>query len=222
MQEDGQSAEYAVLAAAMLRERIEAVRQLIVKAGLIPVSLVPHGIATANLAESSIDPLTNEKALGFLRVGGKNSMLVIYVGEKLALARQFKTGFNALLENVIKEYGLDEETAAKFVSSGSFDFTSYLSAGAKSWMHQVGISLDFIERRYGHRVEDLFVLSTEETGPALMSAFRAVPERNVQVWNALDGLGLRDESAGNGGGNEFAIAACEARRIMQKGIEGNA
>lgn len=220
---EGKNSEYAVLAAAIPRPEVEQLRGIVADAGLTPVSLIPQGIGVANLAEISVDLMTNDKALGFLWVGNSSSMLILYAGENLALARQFKTGFNALLETVMKDYGLDEETAAKFVASGSFDFSGNLSAAAKSWMHQVGISLDFIERRYGQRVEDLYVLSTAAGTPVLTSAFKEAVDRNIEVWDAVSKIGIEGNpsQAGNQG-LEFAIALCEARRIMQEGLNANA
>lgn len=214
--------EYAVLTAAVPHKQANALASEIQGAGMTPVSLVPHGIATANLAETSIDLMTNDKALGFLRVGQKSSLLVLYVAEKLALVRQFQTGLNALLETVMADYDLDEETAVKFVSSGSFDFSGNMSAAARQWIHQVGISLDFIERRYGQRVDDLFILGPAYGVAALRAAFEKPTDRDVKAWDALPKLRIADRPKDLENEEEFAVALCEAQRIMQEGLDAHA
>ncbi|MFO7822060.1 MAG: hypothetical protein R6V56_08430 [Lentisphaeria bacterium] len=220
--ESEEKSEYAVLAAAVPKDKSDALRKAVEDAGKTPVSLVPYGAATANLAETSIDLMTNDKAVGFLQIGRKNSMLVLYVAENLTLARHFKTGFYALLETVMKQYGLDEETAMKFVSSGSFEFSSQMSSAAKSWMHQVGISLDFIERRHGHRVDDLFILGPGDGVKALCTAFAGAVNRNVEPWEALQNLQVGEPPAELKDKQEFAACICEAQRIMQEGLTANA
>ncbi len=222
---DGQekNPEYAVLAAALPAAQVDAFGTLVGEAGLTPVSLIPSGVAAANLAENTPGVLEVGRATGFLQIGPVNSMLLLYDGPNLALARQFKLGINTIIESLMSSFELDFETAAKLFNSGSFDFSANISPAVNSWMHQISISLDFIERRYSHRVEVLYLYGTGAGTAVLRGVFAGAVRHTVESWNVLAALDDIEPPSGLEEQPEaYATALIEGKRIMSQGLQHGA
>lgn len=213
--------EFAVLATALPVAAVDSISASLHQSNLSTVSLVTRGTVAANLAERDLPD--DGRAVGFLEIGNETSMLLLYVGENLALARQFKVGLDMIVESLMKAFDLDYDTAAKLFNSGSFDFSGNITSSVSTWMHQVSISLDFIERRYGGRVDDLYLFGAGTGTQVLISIFRGAVHRNVKPWAVVEGLATGSppaELAAPPG--MFALALGEAQRVMTRGIEHGA
>jgi Tfp pilus assembly PilM family ATPase len=222
-EQEEKNPEYSVLAVAFPSEKVEALEKIIESAGLKPVSLIPSGVAAANLAEAAPEKLEEDSAVGFMQIGAGHSILLLYSGKTLALARQFKLGVDSFVESLMAAFDLDYATADKLFKSGSFDFSENISAAVNSWMHQVSISLDFIERRYGKRVESLQLLGPGAGLAVLKEVFATSIGHKVDVWNVFDLLdNLQPPADLEESPEMFALALCEAKRIMRRGLEHGA
>jgi Tfp pilus assembly PilM family ATPase len=220
--EEKKSSEYAVLASALPSAIIDSLHDEIADAGLVPVSLVPTGVIAANLADRHVSISNESGAQGFLWIGSRTSMLLLYSERQLALARQFKIGIRTIIDALMKAFDLDADTALKLFDSGSFDFSANLGAIASGWVHQVGISLDFIERRHGKRVEKLYVYGGGARTKVLQEMFTEAVGRPVVEWDVLNGLGdLTPPEQMDLPPQSFANPLCEAVRIMEKGLKIN-
>lgn len=220
---EGANGEYSVLACALPTEQVNVLGAMISEAGMIPVSLILQGVAAANLAEADPESFADQVAVGFFHVSESSSMLLLYDGEDLSLARGFKVGIGAVVEGLMAEFDLDYPTALKLLNSGSFDFSGNMSAPVNSWLHQVSISLDFIERRYGRRVDVLHVLGPGHGTQVLQAMLTQVLKRRIEPWRFLPALGT-DEVPDHldAPPEQFALALCEATRIMQRGLDNEA
>ncbi len=220
---EADKAEYSVLAAALPTEQVDTLTAMTQEAGLVPVSLVLEGVAAANLAEANPDLLPDDTAVGFFHISENASMLLLYDGTDLSLARGFKIGVDAVVESLMSEFDLDYPTAQKLFDSGSFDFSGNISASVNSWLHQVSISLDFIERRYGRRVDPLFVLGPGHGDQVLRAMLNQVLKRAVEPWDFLAALGdIEVPHELDAAPEQFALALCEATRLTQRGLEDEA
>lgn len=216
--------EFAVLASALPIELVDSLRKALVGARFVPVSLVPNGAIAANLAGRHMDTTSDNKSQGFLWIGSRSSMLLLYANQQLALARQFKLGIRTIIEALMGAFDLDYDTALKLFDSGSFDFSGNLGQTAASWLHQVGISLDFIERRHGKRIEELHIYGSGTRTQVLQDIFNSAIGRPVVEWAVLNSLGhlqppgMDDDATPQ----SFANALCEGVRIMERGLKINA
>ncbi len=221
--EQQKSSEFAVLASALQSGLVKSLGQRIVADRLVPVSLVPNGVIAANLADRQVADMPDNKSLGFLWIGSRSSMLLLYNGSRLTLARQFKIGIRTIIEALMSAFDLDYNTALKLFDSGSFDFSGNLGTAAASWLHQVGISLDFIERRHGRRVEELYIYGGGARTQVLQDMFNSAIGRPAVEWDVLGCLGhINPPDTGEESPQSFANALCEGVRIMEKGVENHA
>lgn len=209
--------DYSVLTAAMKNELVDTLQQAVLDKGMTPVSLVPSGIASANLAAEEIAASQPENAIAFVTVTPHCSILFIYNKTRLVVARQFKTGFNSVIESLMETFGLDRKTVYEMMKSGSFDLSENLTSTAKNWMHQISISLDFVERRYGCNIEKLMVHSASENASVLQSMFSNAVNHSIEHWHQFAGLrkieNIDDFSEQI---EKFAIPLCEGLRIISR------
>lgn len=218
--EAGGKEEYSVLAAAIPSESIARMRAWMVDAGLKPISLRVAGVTTANLAQAADGLLVADKAVGVLEVGVASSLLLIFLGHDLALARQFKFGSQLIVENLRTSFELDAETAIKLYKSGSFDFSANVGTLMGPWLHQLAISLDFFERRFGRTVGALHLFGGGAQSKVIEGLIAQQVRRPVERWSPLDGLGgaVQVPSVPDGASPElFALAASEAVTMIRSG-----
>ncbi len=211
--------EYTVLAAAIKRELADQLHHCIQEAGLTPVSLLLGGVASINLADAECERVRDDQSAGFLAVGAHSSMLLLYHHKQLALARQFKTGTRSLVESLMASFDLDRKTAEEILASGSFDLSGNITSSANNWIHQIGISLDFIERRFGQSVEKLHLACEGTGGRVLRNMLVDKIGDRVGEWEDFQALQGLKSSADKGDMRpvDFAYALCEGVRIMRQG-----
>ncbi len=212
--------EYSVLAVAVKQNWVDALRDRALEAGMTPVSLLPAGVAAANLAAAEIANKEPEKAFGFLVVEDRSSFLLLYNQKKLVLVRQFKTGIRSLLEALMAAFELDEKTATEILNSGSFDLSGKIASSVNNWIHQVGISLDFIERRFGYRVDSLSLACTEGGEKAFLPMLSEAIGDQVVPWTefeALQNLSIPDPLKSQL--SSFPNPLAEGVRVMQQGAD---
>ena len=212
--------EFSVLSAALPAERVTYLQQWLLDNGIKPVSLRVAGIATANLVKHTPGLLEDGKGVGILELGYGSSMLLIFFGQELVLARQFKFGSGVIIEQLRTSFELDAETAAKFYISGSFDFSANIRPLISPWLHQLGISLDFFERRYGKSVAELSIFGGGAQSKIVEDLIGEHIRRPLVRWNPLDALeGIVPPVSDIEGDDmaRFASAAGEAVRVIRSG-----
>ena len=212
--------EFSVLAAALPAERVTRLREWLTENGIKPVSLRVAGIATANMVKDTPGMLEDGKGVGILELGYGSSMLLIFFGQELVLARQFKFGAAIIIEQLRTSFELDAETASKFYASGSFDFSANIRPLISPWLHQLGISLDFFERRFGKSVESLSIFGGGAQSKIVENLIGEHIRQPLVRWNPLDALQGIVPPVGEIAPEDlarFASAAGEAVRVIRFG-----
>jgi len=210
-------AQYTVLAAAMPEAAIDKLRRVVEQRALRPVSLVHRGIAIANLTEKARGATSESANIGMLYADSLSSLLVLDVAGETVLIRQLKEGLSSVYESVMQDFGLDHDTAVKLFNSGSFDVSAQKSAALSGWMHQIELSLDFIERRTGSRIGKLYLCGSCLGLNILRTIFEVGLKRLVEVLPPLPGFDcplLEGRLAeGQRPVSPHLLAACEAARV---------
>lgn len=215
--------EYAVVASALPTAMVERLRELVTEAGLIPCSLRVSGVAVSNLAHQAKNLLQEGKATGMLEIGAVSALLLLFQGQELVLARQFKFGAGVIIDALKSGFELDNDTAAKLFVSGSFDFTANVTPVLAPWLHQLGISLDFFERRFSKTISALYVFGGGSQSKIVESIIGERVRRPLLRWNPLEGL-APDIMPPQGVDNAelFALAATDAMGMIKAGEQSNA
>ena len=148
-----------------------------------------------------------------------SSHLQVSESGPLALARQFKFGSAAIIETLRGAFDMDAETAGKLFVSGSIDFATNIQAQTKTWLHQVGISLDFFERRHGRPVAGLYLFGGGAQSKVVEGIIADHVHRPVIRWDVLPVFAGLTPPAGGGAAASviMAPAVADAMSVMRGG-----
>lgn len=216
---EGKPQEFAVLAASMPRPLVTGIRGMVAGAGMTPVSLVTPGVAAANLTRAFPELLETKQTTAFLDVEASGSILLLYRATDLVLARYFRFGADLIIQTLQSGTNLDHETAAKLFLSGSFDFSASVTPVVEPWLHQVSISLDFLERRYGSVVKELFLFGEGARSDVLEKMIRDRVQCPVTQWHPLVEGGVMPPPPKSAEAvDTFTAAVSEGYRIMTAGL----
>lgn len=213
-----------VLAGALLENEVDALYNIVFDAGFIPVSLVTAGITLAGLAETASQQHIDGRGTGMLEISEQNSALVIVIDGQLKLVRQFDAGTYDFVNTIMKNYGLDKATAFKLLTSGSFDFSANIGDELTSWIRQLGISLNFIERKEGCGVEQVHLLERTEGLQTLENFFGEQLGVGCTSWELTDELPVLDSPSLDDRKvkSSFSLICAEAQRVMEREKQGGA
>ncbi len=213
-----ESGEYSVLCSALPLERSGQLRDWVLSNGSKPASLVCGGVAVANLVQAIPGFLQDGAGTGILHVGEKCSDLLLFHGRELAVARQFRFGKRLLVEALMNSMKLERETAEQFLRSGSFDMSYEAGPVLEPWLHQVEISLDFIDRRYGRTIEQLYLFGEGGQSRTLELILGSAVGRRIVAWNPLAQLaGLSPPAGLHEDPRRFVRPLSEGLRVMGAG-----
>jgi len=213
---DTGKAEYSVLVATVPRTMVSGLRTMLESCGITPVSLTTAGAAALNVVMRFPNLIKAEGGAAFMEVGGENSRLIAFCDGEPVMIREFRTGARHVVKTLESSTGLDFETALKLYESGSFDFSGNVSRVVDPWLHQVGISLDFVERRFSRSIEMLRLFG----GGARSRVFERIANNalrcEVRIWNPFEEPeGFPALEGEHDSADLFAPALAEGLRFME-------
>ncbi len=217
-QHDGKP-EFSVLACALPAPTSQALGEMAAETGMRPATLTIGGAAVANLVQYADDGPRDENASAFLHMGRDVSQLLVFRGATLTVIREFQLGRRTVINSLMNNMDLDEETTLKLFQSGSFDIGSELVPALGPWLHHIVISLDFCERRYGDRASRLHLFGCGAQSKAMQAAISEKIGRSVVEWDpigALEHLTLPRRPGFSP--HEHLLAFSEGYRIMEPGV----
>jgi Tfp pilus assembly PilM family ATPase len=112
------------------------------------------------------------------------TMSICFKGKPLVM-RQFMQGAATVVEQVMQDLGVDAATAHDILNVGSIDVRSSLHRVYEGFLRQLGIAIDFAERRSGKRLQKIFLsgglAANHDFCEELHDQVGLLPE----VWNPL-------------------------------------
>lgn len=211
--------EFSVLACALPQLTSKALEEVAADVGIRGAGLTLGGVAAANLVHAAEDGPKEGNATAFLHMGNDVSQLLVFRGQILTVIREFQLGRRTIINSLMKNMDLDEETTLKLFISGSFDIGSELVPSLGPWLHHIVISLDFCERRYGDHAARLRLFGCGAESKTLHSAIAEKIGRPVVEWDPLGSLSqLSMPRRPDFEPREHLLAFSEGYRIMKPGV----
>ncbi len=206
----------SVFAAAIPLENVEEIHHAVANAGYRPVSLVLSSTTVVNFLLCCF--VKTDDYQSYFYIGDQTSTFIVFKDRVPILVRHFGIGFRNIITAICQEFGFDEDMALDTFLTNSFDFSSCMK-NFTSWFHQLGISLDYVERRLGHSMKKLHVFGMGAHSYVLRDVLQDQVRRSVV---ALD-LGLAFEQVVEGEAqenlDEFLPAVAEACNVMLGGLD---
>jgi Tfp pilus assembly PilM family ATPase len=153
-----------------------------------PFSVEVSGIASMTAFLSSTVAQQKEGSLAAIEFGTRTSTFAIFNKGVLSLVRRFSFGAQAVLDKVRERLGVDAETAQGIVADGSFDISQPLNEVMDSFVKQLLVSRDFVERRENCHVAKLYVGGGLAGSAGVIEDMRSSLEIDVERWDPFEGL----------------------------------
>jgi hypothetical protein len=209
----------SILAVGMALNVVEALHEQVLDAKKRPVSLM---LSSVTLSTYLMDHyLKDEKPHAFLYVGSITSTFMVFQEGKLTLLRQFDNGIHHVLKSIEKEFGFDGDMACDLFENNSFDYTSCLDRFT-SWFYQIGISLDYIERKGELRISSLNLFGFGSRAEIFQQVLSKAVKRSVSpIDTSLLFSDFLSPSAVEkiDGIEDFVVGIAECVNIMSGGLK---
>jgi hypothetical protein len=149
-----------------------------------PQSLEVAGLAAINGMVLGI-PAVREQGALLLDLGAETATVAIIVPRKLAFARQFRIGANAIMRKLGESLGMDADSALGAVGEGIVDAGDQIGVAFEPIARQIILGRDFVSRRHNVRPERLVVSGGLFQTPCWAQPLEAALGVEVTVWNPL-------------------------------------
>ncbi|MBM4163349.1 MAG: hypothetical protein FJ222_02760 [Lentisphaerae bacterium] len=218
--QDSTAGETHALLAALPDAVARATLSAFVQGFPAPQSLEVAGLAAINGMVLSI-PGNRDQGVILLDLGAETATVAIIVARKLAFARQFRIGANAIMRKLGESLGMDAETALGAVGEGIVDAEGQTGAAFEPLARQIILGRDFVSRRHNVRPGRLVVSGGLFQTPCWAEPLAAALGVEVTVWNPLAVLpaapdaitpGLAAQGCRFAAAAGAAVAALEAKR----------
>lgn len=188
---------------------------------LFPIGVpVPYSVEISGLASLTTfmhGPLAahKEDTVGIIEFGARVSFFAILNKGIPVLLRKFELGSNMILEKVQESLGIDRSTAEGILSDGSFDISQQMSEVMDSFVKQVVVSRDFVERRENCHVSKIFASGGITASRDWLMEMKSALGYEVDLFNPFEGLRVAAEAypdrlKGQEGRFAAAVGACMA------------
>ena len=209
----------SILAVGMDLDLVEKLYNQVLAAKKRPVKLM---FSSATLSTYLMDHFIEDKtASSFLYIGDLTSTFMIFQEGRLILIRQFDNGINDILQSIQKEFGFDEEMAYDLFVNNSFDYSLCLKKFT-AWFYQIGISLDYIERKCDLRITTLNIFGIGVQANIFKEVLSKAVKRRVhgiETATLYSRFVTEDALKEIEGVDDFIVGISECINIMSGGLK---
>lgn len=150
----------------------------------------PCSIEIAGLASMTAfmhGPGANHKndAIAVIDFGATSSYVAFFNKGVMTLIRKFDLGSESILKKLQSSLGVDEEIALGILNDGSFDISQILSQTMESFLQQLTISWDFVERRENNQISHLYVSGGMSSLKSWSTQVQASTDKEPLQWNPI-------------------------------------
>lgn len=161
---------------------------------LFPIGLpAPYSVEISGLA--SMTSFLNgpamkhmEDTVGVMDFGAEVTLFALFKRNALSLVRKFEFGSNAIISRIQKTMGVDEPTALQIFSSGSIDLSHIVGEVMDSFLKQLVISRDFVERRENCHVSNIYVTGSGIVSRDWVNTVHSALGMAIETWNPFDAV----------------------------------
>lgn len=181
-------AEVKVLAVALPNPVARTLFGLFPEGVPAPCSLEVSGLAGLTAYQRGLGSRHPEDGVAVVDCGSVNTQVAFFVKGVLVLLRKFDFGANNILKKLQDNLGVDQEVAAGILNDGSFDVVRIVHQAMESFLQQLVISWDYVERRENIRISKLYAGG----GGVLLRLWGQEVEtatgQKPVLWDPFDGL----------------------------------
>lgn len=156
-----------------------------------PCSIEVAGLASLTAFARVRDGGSAEECQAVVDFGESVTMVAFFNKNILALVRKFDFGTANILKKLQDSLGVDKDVAQGILNDGSFDVTKVIHHAMESFLQQLVISWDFVERRENTHITKLFVCGGGVGMQLWAQEMEQATGRGPVQWDPFEGLALQ-------------------------------
>jgi Tfp pilus assembly PilM family ATPase len=158
-----------------------------------------------------------DDCLAVVDFGSRMTLVSFFNKGTMVMIRKFDVGATSILKKLQDSLGVDGDVAMGILSDGSFDISQIVHQTMESFLQQLIISWDFVERRENTRIARLYACGGGASISCWAHEIQGVTGQEPVLWSPFDGLVASEELLGRWKGQEsrFAAAVGVALGVME-------
>ena len=157
-----------------------------------PVYLECSHLSALKTFTASASAECADSAVAFVEGGSESIFLSVFAKNRLMLARTFPVGAEKLFADIERRFGLGTTQARAVMSVSNFDVSESISSVLGRFIDQLNLSRDYIERRDGVRLSNVYMSGGLSLSPYVLAAVSkacGVPVKEFKPFE-VDGVAL--------------------------------
>ena len=157
----------------------------------------PHSLELAGLAAFSAfmfnrSKQTASQTICLIETGRRYTYVAFFYKNQLQVVNRFEVGGEAVAKQVQMALGVDEEMAGTILAGGSVDVAAPVRAALASFVKQLSIYREFVERRNQTSLSGVYLSGGEATSTYWQSAIQEILGLAPVVWNPFEKIDVPD------------------------------
>lgn len=183
--------ETRVLAAALPDESARRLCQLFPAGVPAPCSIEIAGLASLTAFSHACSDDDGPDGRVVVDFGEGVTLVAFFNKNTMGLVRKFDFGASAILKRLQDSLGVEREVALGILNDGSFDVTKIVHQAMESFLQQLIISWDFVERRENIRIGKLYVCGGGVGIPLWAQEMEQATGQVPVKWDPFKGLAVQ-------------------------------
>jgi len=134
----------------------------------------------------------SSEVVAILNFEPSNTALFVFKGNKLIFLRIFRTGMDVFTEEIAKLMGISKATVNGIICENAFDVSSQVKATFKSFVHQVNLCLDFVERKEKIVVEKIKLSGSSEMVSEFVGEFTSFFVPKIEMFDPFESFEIAE------------------------------
>lgn len=186
-------AEVKVLAVGLLTQTVSSLCSLFPVGVPAPCSIELSGLASMTAYERGPGRNHREDCVAVVDFGARTTLVAFYHKGTMAMVRKFDVGAANILKRLQENLGVDSDVAMGILNDGSFDISQIVHHAMESFLQQLIISWDFVERREATRIVRLYACGGGAAIGCWAREVHAATGHEPVLWNPFEGMNVSFE-----------------------------
>lgn len=211
-------AEVKVLAVGMSTQTVASLCGLFPVGVPAPCSVELSGLASMTAYSRGPGQNHREDCAAVVDFGTRTTLVAFFHKGIIVMIRKFDVGAANILKKLQESLGVDNEVAMGILNDGSFDISQIVHQAMESFLQQMIISWDFVERRESTRIVRLYACGGGASIGCWAREVQTATGHEPVLWNPFEGLNVTAEGGlakWEGQESRFSAAIGAALGVME-------
>lgn len=185
--------ESSILGTAIADEAVQHFLEIFADGAPALHSLELSGLAAFSAFWMGGSRLAQQEAVCLIESGARYTYIGVFHKNNLLLINRFSVGSETLSQQVQQDLGIDADVASAVLAGGSVDISGSIRTALGSFLKQLSIYREFVERQQKTRLTGLYLSGGLAASPDWQRALSDLLGLEPKVWNPFDRVIVPDD-----------------------------